>query len=92
MKKKKKPSAKDSFEIVAKRLGCDEDKAAFEQKRGRIAKTKPAQRKARQMIWDVAAGIVIGGSVWALVLFGYALLGTRECTSRRRVVSRDHWG
>ena len=44
------------------------------------------------MIWDVAAGIVIGGSVWALVLFGYALLGTRECTSPRRVVSRDHWG
>jgi len=29
------------------------------------------------MIWDVAAGIVIGGSVWALVLFGYALLDTR---------------
>jgi hypothetical protein len=38
------------------------------------------------------AGIVIGGSVWALVLFGYALLGTRECTSPRRAVSRDHWG
>ena len=48
MKKKKKPSAKDSFEIVAKRLGCDEDKAAFEQKLGRIAKTKPAQRKRRK--------------------------------------------
>ena len=46
MKKKKKPSAKDSFEIVAKRLGCDEDKAAFEQKLGRIA--KPAQRKRRK--------------------------------------------
>jgi hypothetical protein len=41
-------SAKDSFEIVAKRLGCDEDKAAFEQKLGRIAKTKPAQRKRRK--------------------------------------------
>ena len=48
MKKKKKPSAKDSFEIVAKRLGCDEDKAVFEQKLGRIAKTKPAQRKRRK--------------------------------------------
>ena len=28
----------------------------------------------------------------ALVLFGYALLGTRECTSPRRAVSRVHWG
>jgi hypothetical protein len=48
MKKKKKPSAKDSFEIVAKPLGCDEDKAAFEQKLGRIAKTKAAQGKRRK--------------------------------------------
>ena len=44
------------------------------------------------MIRDVAAGIVIGGSVWALVLFAYALLGTRECTSPRQAVSRVHWG
>jgi hypothetical protein len=49
-------------------------------------------KEAPQMIWDVTAGIVIGGSVWALVLFGYALLGTRECTSPRRAVSRVHWG
>ena len=91
MKKKKKPSAKDSFEIVAKRLGCDEDKAAFEQKIGRIA-NEARPKEAPQMIRDIAAGIVIGGSVWALVLFGYAVLGTRDCTSRRRVVSRDHWG
>jgi hypothetical protein len=45
---KEETERKDSFEIVAKRLGCDEDKAAFEQKLGRIAKTKPAQRKRRK--------------------------------------------
>ena len=58
----------------------------------RIAPSKLAAKGSPQMIWDVAAGIVIGGSVWALVLFGYALLGTRECPSPRRAVSRVHWG
>jgi hypothetical protein len=56
--------------------------------------TDPANppKEAPQMIWDVAAGSVVGGSVWALVLFGYALLGTREGTRPRRAVSRVHWG
>ena len=34
--------AKDDFESVAKRLGCDEDMATFEKKLGKIARTKPA--------------------------------------------------
>jgi hypothetical protein len=36
--KKKSPSNKDSFEAVAKRLECDDDKARFEAKLGKIAK------------------------------------------------------
>ncbi len=39
-KKSKKPKA-DDFKSVAKRLECDEDKAAFEKKLGKIAKAKP---------------------------------------------------
>lgn len=41
-----KPSNKDDFKSVATRLGCDEDKAAFEKKLGKIAKakTKPSER------------------------------------------------
>ena len=39
-KKKTKPKRDDSFEAVAKRLGCDEDKARFEAKLGKIAKAK----------------------------------------------------
>jgi len=38
---KVKPKRDDSFEAVAKRLGCDEDKARFEAKLGKIAKAKP---------------------------------------------------
>jgi hypothetical protein len=47
----KKPSSKpvsdnqDSFEAVAKRLECDEDKTRFEAKLGKLAKTKPLLRK-----------------------------------------------
>ena len=36
-KKSKKSKAKDDFESVSKRLECDEDKAAFEKKLGKIA-------------------------------------------------------
>ncbi len=52
MKATKKPQKtgkeqrpKDSFEAVARRLGCDEDKGRFEAKLGKIAKAKPASRK-----------------------------------------------
>lgn len=38
-------SHKDSFEETAKRLGCDDDKDAFEKKLGKIAKAKPAKTK-----------------------------------------------
>ncbi len=31
----------DSFEAVAKRLECDDDKARFEAKPGKLAKAKP---------------------------------------------------
>jgi hypothetical protein len=34
----KRTSRDDSFEAVARRLGCDEDKARFEKKLGKIAK------------------------------------------------------
>jgi hypothetical protein len=42
-RKKSKPKAneRDSFESVAKRLGCDDDKDRFEAKLGKIAKAKP---------------------------------------------------
>jgi len=33
--------AKDDFKSVAKALGCDDDKARFEAKLGKLAKTKP---------------------------------------------------
>jgi hypothetical protein len=36
---------KDRFEAVAKRLECDEDKARFEAKLGKLAKTKPIKAK-----------------------------------------------
>ena len=32
--------SKDSFEAVAKRLECDDDKARFEDKLGKLAKAK----------------------------------------------------
>ena len=35
-----KVAGKDSFEAVAKRLECDDDKARFEAKLGKIAKLK----------------------------------------------------
>jgi hypothetical protein len=42
----KKPIAnKDDFKSVAKRLECDEDKAAFEAKLGKIAKANPSKLK-----------------------------------------------
>ena len=38
--------SKDSFEAVAKRLECDDDKARFEAKLGKLAKAaKPSGRK-----------------------------------------------
>jgi hypothetical protein len=42
--KANKPS-EDSFETVAKRLECDEDKTRFEVKLGKLAKAKPASNK-----------------------------------------------
>ena len=41
----KKAAGKDDFTAVAKRLGCDEDKAAFEKRLGKIAKAKPGESK-----------------------------------------------
>lgn len=42
MRSKKKAATKaDDFEAVAKRLECDEDKARFEAKLGKLAKAKP---------------------------------------------------
>ena len=35
------PIRADDFKSVARRLGCDEDKAAFEEKLKKIAKAKP---------------------------------------------------
>lgn len=42
-----KPKVKkhDDFKSVAKRLECDEDKARFEAKLGKIAKAKPQMPK-----------------------------------------------
>ncbi len=40
-KEKQKPKRDDSFESVAKRLECDEDKVRFEKKLGKLAKAKP---------------------------------------------------
>ncbi len=36
-----KAGVSDDFKSVAKRLGCDDDKATFEAKLGKIAKAKP---------------------------------------------------
>lgn len=46
-KLQKKSTKSDDFEFVARRLECDEDKAAFEKKLGKIAKAKPAPAKGR---------------------------------------------
>lgn len=46
--KKKKPqqrASKDTFENVAKRLDCDEDRARFEKKLGKIAKAPTLTKK-----------------------------------------------
>jgi hypothetical protein len=40
-KQRTQPVLKDDFKSVAKRLGCDPDKAAFEKKLGKIAKARP---------------------------------------------------
>jgi hypothetical protein len=40
-------SGGDDFESVARRLECDEDKARFEAKLGKIAKAKPTQASKR---------------------------------------------
>ena len=37
---KHRPPLKDDFATVARRLGCDEDKATFEAKLAKIAKAK----------------------------------------------------
>jgi len=44
MKKKKQKTKSDDIKSVAKRLGADTDKARFEAKLRKIAKTKPASR------------------------------------------------
>jgi hypothetical protein len=43
-KSAKAVAEKDSFEAVAKRLECDEDKARFEAKLGKLAKATPKQK------------------------------------------------
>jgi len=53
----RKPKAKgnnqrlssDDFTAVAKRLGCDEDKATFEAKLGKIAKANLAKSKGKKV-------------------------------------------
>jgi hypothetical protein len=40
-------AGKDSFESVAKRLECDEDKARFEAKLGKLAKTVSPKKGSR---------------------------------------------
>jgi hypothetical protein len=52
VKKKTKTPEADSFESVARRLGCNEDKEHFEKALSKIAhakpkKTKPAKRRER---------------------------------------------
>jgi hypothetical protein len=39
---------KDDFVSVAKRLGCDESKTAFEKKLGKIAKAAPKSSPSRR--------------------------------------------
>ncbi len=44
----KRIDPKDRFEMVAQRLGCDEDKERFEAKLKKLAKVKPLpKRKGR---------------------------------------------
>ena len=43
-----KPNRKDSFEAVAKRLGCDPDLKAFDAKLGKIAKVKTLESTKRR--------------------------------------------
>jgi hypothetical protein len=43
--RKKHVNSGNDFKSVAKRLGCDEDKAAFEKKLGKIAKAHPSAAK-----------------------------------------------
>jgi hypothetical protein len=38
-------ASKDSFEVVAKRLECDDDKGRFEAKLRKLAKAKPQEKK-----------------------------------------------
>jgi hypothetical protein len=45
--KKKITKASNNFKSVARRLGCDEDKASFEKKLGKIAKAKASPVKNR---------------------------------------------
>jgi hypothetical protein len=47
-KKRARPTKKqpDDFKSVAKRLGADEDKAAFEKKLGKVAKAAPIKKNA----------------------------------------------
>ncbi len=48
-KKSRKQKQPDDFKSVAKRLGCDENKAAFEKKLGKIARSqKSASAKGRR--------------------------------------------
>jgi hypothetical protein len=47
--KSKSQTKNDDFVSVAKRLECDEDKAAFESKLGKIAKAPPKKQRARQI-------------------------------------------
>ena len=41
--KPKSQTGKDDFKSVAKALGCDDDKARFEAKLGKLAKAKTTQ-------------------------------------------------
>jgi len=43
-KRKTQPARKDDFKSVAKRLGCDDDKKRFEERLGKIAKSKGADK------------------------------------------------
>jgi hypothetical protein len=46
-KPSRKPANPDSFDAVAKVLGCDDDKARFEAKLGKLAKAKPKGSRGR---------------------------------------------
>ena len=47
-KSKAKKKRNDSFESVAKRLGCDDDKDRFESRLAKIAKAKPSSKAAEK--------------------------------------------